>query len=249
MAVMNEFSRERESIKNAPFKVKLQYFWDYYKWHVLIPLVIIIIVSNHIYHVITDPETILNGVFLNSAHLGNEEEFSDLIQNLYETYDVDTEEYNITFNTTLSYSTTDSTYNYTTLQTLMAWSSAGAIDFMCSDKEIMTEFAYKGYFSDLRNLLTEEEIKLYEPYFQYIDQDVVNQIIEASEKMETNFEIDYPDCSAPDTMKEPIPVFIDVSETELKDIYGDDTEKVSFGIITQTEHMDMTLKMLDYLFK
>lgn len=248
MAVMNEFSRERESIKNAPFKVRLQYFWDYYKWHVIIPLVIIIIVSNYIYHMITDPETILNGVFINSSHLDNEEEFSDLIQNLYDTYEVDTEEYNITFNTTISYSTTDTTYNYTSLQTLMAWSSAGVLDFMCADKEVMTDFAYRGYFSDLRNLLSEEEVAMYEPYFQYIDQDVVNQIIEASDKLESTDNIEYPDCSNPDAMKEPIPVFIDVSATDLKNIYDDSTESVSFGIITQTEHLDMTLKMLDYLF-
>lgn len=248
MAVMSEFSKERKNIKNAPFKVKLQYFWDYYKWYVIIPLVIVVALSNYIYHLVTDPDTILNGVMLNCGYLDNDEELNEFLQNLYETYEIDTKEEEITFNTSLTYSITDNTNNYNALQALMAWSSAGVLDFMCADKDTLTELAYKGYFTDLRDVLSEEEIALYEPYFQYIDQDVVNQITEASNNLDNDFTIEYPDCSKPEDMKEPIPVMLDVSASKLMNIYADSTETLSFGFQMNSEHTDMTLKMIDYIF-
>lgn len=249
MAVMSEFKKERENMKDAPFKMKLQYFWDYYKWYVIIPVVIIIALSNYIYHAVTDPETILNGVLLNCGYLETADASTALIQGLYEEYEIDTKEEEITFNTTLTYSSADNADNYSSTQALMAWSSAGVLDFMCADKDAMTELAYKGYFADLRETLTEEEQALYEPYFLYIDQGVIDQINEAYDNMDNTFVPVYPDCTKPEEMKEPIPVMIDVSATELMDIYADSTDTLAYGIVAQSEHKDMVLKMLDYIIE
>ena len=45
MPLMDEFKEERASIKNAPFKKKLRYFWDYYKWHVIITVAAVVIAA------------------------------------------------------------------------------------------------------------------------------------------------------------------------------------------------------------
>jgi len=41
MAVMDEFKEEREALKRGTPKQKLAYFWYYYKWHVIISVMII----------------------------------------------------------------------------------------------------------------------------------------------------------------------------------------------------------------
>ena len=63
MAVMDEFKSERESVKNEPFKKKAAYFWTYYKWFVIIPLIIIIGITSYIYHIVTDTDTVLNVIY------------------------------------------------------------------------------------------------------------------------------------------------------------------------------------------
>lgn len=48
MAVMDEFKEEREALKNGTPKQKLAYFWYYYKWHVIIALVVIIMIVSFV---------------------------------------------------------------------------------------------------------------------------------------------------------------------------------------------------------
>lgn len=48
MAVMDEFKEEREALKNGTPRQKLAYFWYYYKWHVIIALVVIIMIVSFI---------------------------------------------------------------------------------------------------------------------------------------------------------------------------------------------------------
>ena len=48
MAVMDEFKEEREALKNGTPKQKLAYFWYYYKWHVIISLVVIILIVSFV---------------------------------------------------------------------------------------------------------------------------------------------------------------------------------------------------------
>ena len=43
MAVMVEFKEEREALKHGTPKQKFTYFMDYYKWYVIIAVIIIIV--------------------------------------------------------------------------------------------------------------------------------------------------------------------------------------------------------------
>lgn len=49
MAVMDEFKEEREALKRGTPKQKLAYFWYYYKWHVIISVIIIGMLVSFIY--------------------------------------------------------------------------------------------------------------------------------------------------------------------------------------------------------
>ena len=66
MAVMDEFREEREAMKNGTRKQKLEYFWCYYKWHVICTVAAIAIISSFIYEGVTRKDIALYATFLNS---------------------------------------------------------------------------------------------------------------------------------------------------------------------------------------
>ena len=59
MPVMDEFREEREAIKNAGFKEKWEYFWEYYKWYVIGGAAIIILLTIFIRDMVNKKDWIL----------------------------------------------------------------------------------------------------------------------------------------------------------------------------------------------
>lgn len=70
MAVMDEFREEREALKNGTPKEKLQYFWYYYKWHVIIALVVIIMIVSFVQQLRDRKDPAFYAVMLNASLLG-----------------------------------------------------------------------------------------------------------------------------------------------------------------------------------
>ena len=258
MAAMDEFRAEREAIKNGTFKQKAAYFWDYYKWHTIIALLIIIFVTSYVYNLVTATDTILEGVFLNVSNLDNETTPTIFADEFIKEYDIDTKEYDVSLNTNLSYMAAseqpeDATNNamqtnYTTIQVLMAQSGAEMLDFIVGTHGSMQELSYNGYFADLSEILSEEDYALFEPYFLYLDMGVVEKQEEAYDKMEDSSTIPIPLCTEPDTMEKPIPVMIDLSQCEkVTSTYGYDVGTLAFGIITNGPNQENSLKFLKML--
>ena len=69
MAVMDEFKEEREALKNGTPKQKLAYFWYYYKWHVIISVIVIGMIVSFIYQYTNRKDTAFNAVLLNASLL------------------------------------------------------------------------------------------------------------------------------------------------------------------------------------
>ena len=250
MAVMDEFKEEREAVKTKPLKEKLSYFWTYYKWFVIIPLIIVIFVGTLIYQKITAKEPLLHGILLNTNTL--ESDSSALINGFYEEQDIDQKEYEIDINTTLSYypESQNATSNSATLQALMAWNSVGDIDFISGDIKALKDLAYKGYFTDLSDILTEEQFARYESHFLYIDQAVVEQ---RNKAFDTNTEISsipLPDCDKPEEMEDPVPVLLSLTPDDtLAQAYGTDVEAIILGISSNAQNTDMAFTFIEYATK
>ena len=251
MAVMDEFKEEREKIKNGTFKQKAAYFWEYYKWYVIVPVIVIGFIGMTVYQKVTAPETILNGILLNTYNTEADSVSQDMIADFSEKQKIDTEEYAVTLNATMSYDTDDTsgTANYESVQALMAWIAAGSVDFICSDHEAMTDLAYNGYFVDLRDFLSEEQIKKYEPYFLYMDSAVSKELDAAFDNDVDSASISIPDCTKPETMEDPIPVMIDFSNNaKLAEIYTD-SDTLALGIAANAPNKDMILNFLNYIME
>jgi len=250
MAVMDKFKEEREAIKNEPLKKKLSYYWMYYKWFVIIPLIIVIFVGVIIYQKVTTKDALLHGILLNGNALGNDS--SELINGFCKQQNIDQKQYGIDINPTLAYNpeSKNAISTGSVLQTLMAWNAAGNIDFIGGDLEALKDLAYKEYFIDLSDILTEEQFVKYESHILYIDQAIVNQRNEAVNDPAEYSSIPLPDCGKPEEMKEPIPVLLSLTPVDaLTQAYGTDADSIIFGISSSAKNTDMALDFIQYVTK
>lgn len=251
MALMDEFREEREKVRNGTWKQKLAYFWEYYKWYVIVPALIIGFVGSTIYQKVTAPDIILNGVLLNVYSMEADSGTQKVIDEFSKEKNIDTKEYEVTLNTSMHYTADDTsgTANYESVQALMAWTAAGTVDFIGGDHASLTKLAYNGYFVDLRKFLNKDELKKYEPYFLYMDAAVSNTLDNSLENDVDSATVKIPDCTDPNSMKEPIPVMIDLSKNaKFGEIYTN-SDALAVGLAQNAPNKEMLLEFLDFLIE
>lgn len=238
---------KKEFFKNATFKQKIHYFWEYYKVHAFIVILLVVSVPSFIYHRVTDPELILSGIFLNAYDLENETTAKDLGQEFLESEKIDTKKYDVNFNDSLFLSGNDTT-DYEHEQAVWVQCGAGTIDFMISPIEHLMDAAHQQYYADLTTVLTETQIKKYEPYFLYIDGAVVEKKAAAPADAPLD-DIEIPDPAKPEAMEDPIPVFINMAQCEELITIYDDAETLAFSLLINAPDSDLALRFLDYLME
>lgn len=255
---MDEFKAEREYLKkNGTRQEKLEYFWEYYKWHTIVGVVALIIVISSIYNVLTAKDLVMNGILLNCTPTLDSTKQDELILDFMAQQEINTKKNEISLNTSLYYSVYDeedtdysnSELTYTASQIMLVQVASGELDFITGDLETLTSIAYSDFFVDLTTVLTEEQLKLYEPYLYYLDQSVLDLMNEAKDSGEST-KITIPDVDKPETMKTPIPVLIDLSRCEdIKLFYSNmkEDKPVVIGFIVNSKHAELTGKFLDYL--
>lgn len=248
MPVMDEFKKERnEILKNGSWKEKVNYFIYYYKWHVVIVVVLIAVILSIGTSILNHKDYAFYGLFLNSADLDEEDE--QFLTDFISYASINTEEYDTTIDTSL-YISQDS-YDETSMsstQKIMVYTAAGELDVMVSDTESLEQYANNETFYNLYEILTEEQIAKYSPYFYYIDQSVVDEVAQIREENDNEYLPEYPDPSKPEEMETPIPVAIYVSDSQkLNGSYAFRTDTVALGIIGNTKHLDTAIQFIEYL--
>ncbi len=248
MAAMDEFKEERAAIKNAPLKKKIEYFLDYYKWPTIIAIVVIAFVVSYIVHLITAPEILMNGIMINTY---SEEDFiTDLTTGFTDAYGIDSSDYEVSINSTVSYITGEaSAYsNQEAVQLIHTQTGAGILDIMVGDLAAMTEFVGSGFFTDLTTFLTGEQIEKYESNFIYVDQAVLDAIQASYDNMEEDIAIEVTTSTNPDDFEKPIPVFINVTGSEkVMAAYNYEIDAIVLGVPLSCEDIEMTQNYIDYL--
>ena len=164
---------------------------------------------------------------------------------------VDLEEYEMMIDSSLYIST--SSYDETTMtsaQKLMVYTAAKEIDVLISDATAFEQYANNETFYNLYDILSPEQIALYEPYFYYIDQKAVDEKNAAQDANIADYIPTYPDPRQPERMAEPIPVAIYMNNCSIiTDAYSFREEDIPMGIVINTQHLDMALDFLDYSFQ
>ena len=231
MALMDEFKEERESIKDKPLKEKFAYYWYYYKWRVIIPIIIAVIGFNFISTIINKPKIILDGMFINIADFNTLEQLDLYTASFVESQELDPEKYIIAYNpnhtyiseekrATMSETDYDPSANKYAIQNVVAQLGSKSLNFVIGPADSLLELDSNQLFADLSEILTEEQQIAYESCYIYLEDE------------------------------ETIPILLDIGQCkELQEIYGQDNLNLAIGIIADMKEMDMMLKFIDYIMK
>ena len=247
MPVMDEFKEERNSIRQKSLKEKISYFFDYYKWHTVAVVVITIAVVSMIIHLVNRKDCSLYVALLNSMAVSQTE---DYVQRFEEYVGIDREDYEVIFDTSLyiEIGGRDSV-TATSFQKLTVYIAAGDLDVIITDPEIIEYYVDEGIFSDLRQVLSPEQISLYEPYFFYVDQAELDAIQEAEARNET-YEAVSSDPRQPESMSDPVPVgiFLDGCQGLKENVQFFDEEPV-LSVMINSSNVETALKLIDFVMQ
>lgn len=255
MALKDEIKAARKDlVENGTLKEKIAYFFEYYTLHTIIISVILIFAISFIYEQLTKPDILLNGIVLNVFDYENINPVGDMANGFIEHLGVDGKKNEVSFNSSLTYNMGGSAKqdysDYEVSQIILTQCAAGSVDFISSPLSAIENLGYNELFVSLEDVLTEEELERYEPYFLYVDLAVINLKNEAAENDQNPDSIPCPDPTKPEEMKEPIPVFIDVTSSEkMVNIYSYSSDTLAMGVAVNAPNPDRISDFLAYLFE
>ena len=154
MALRDEIRQENTKLKDMPFKKKVEYIWEYYKFHIIgvIAAVVFIAIFIRDWRENRKPMSV-DAILINSdvAYEG-----SDLIKNDYIKYaGVDTTTFNTAIDTSIiiSEGSTDQMTMANT-QKIMALYAAGSLDAVIGPDSVMDGYGAIGACMDLNDVLS-----------------------------------------------------------------------------------------------
>ena len=247
MAWKDTLKNAKEVFKKGTAKEKISYLWYYFKWHFIVLIIIIAMAGDLIYTNITAKEHVLQGMFLNV--LAQQDISAELEQDYLSKYPIDIGTQDIFFDTSLYYTPSmddaNASTSYETIQIITARIIGGQADFIVGDAKTLTYLAYEGYYSELADVLTDEQYEKYKPYFLYYDRTYV-EYLDSLNFDDTN--IIYPDPTRPDLMEDPVPLMVNVSESDiLSDVYLNANNTYGLAVIANGANLENTLKFIDHL--
>ena len=250
MAWKDELNNAKKVFKNGTTKDKVEYIWEYYKLHIVAVVFVVYFIGSMIYNNATAKDYVLQGIFLNT--LAEAETVLEMEQDFIKTYPIDASSEEVFLDASMYYSDDSDAMetSYETIQVLTARVAAGEIDFMVADVATLYDFAYDQYFAELSEVLSEEQLKAYEPYLLYYDKAVLEELSNLDYTGEEFPEIILPDPSKPELMEEPVPVMIDVTSSEkISTLYPVSSKSYAFTFVVNGVHKEKAVEFLDYLMR
>ncbi|MCR4792926.1 MAG: hypothetical protein K5871_09250 [Lachnospiraceae bacterium] len=261
MSTLREEEKKRwEEIKEKPFSYKLEYFWDYYKFHVIGIIVAVIIVVSIVKTIASYRDYALCVIMVNTEAITADEAAIEWASDLEQLLDVDTDKYQVYIDTSIMIGNgINSNIEYAAMQKLTAYLTSATIDVFIADTASYEEYCQNRNLCDLRDIFTEEELEqmagriYYTDAATYADYDDITNIHVAEDQ--AGYTVDHHD---PDSMEDPIPTGIFVSQDSrigtsgiydaLKDFeeYQGHPSEAVMGITRNTTHLDASIEALRY---
>lgn len=158
---------KKTDFKALSKKAKVQYIWDYYKFHILVAICAVAFVVSLIYHYATYKESVLNIIMVNVCDPYRAE--MPGLDDFFEEAGLDTSTEEINVDTSNTYNLEDDAFstNYYSDQTLTLKLSVGGTDIFFAPEQVFSTYGSAGCLMDLSTVLTEEEMEQYADLFLY----------------------------------------------------------------------------------
>lgn len=220
-SLRDEIHLQHQKLNDQPFSKKMEYFWHYYKVHIIVTVFLAFMFGSILHTMITQKETVLSIAYINAFPNIDDEIFIDD----FETYlGLNLKKQQVILDSTY-YIDDESTSPYaaTYSQKFSTNAMAGSLDVVLADTANFDFYGNQGFFQDLSTILSEEDLQKYQERLYYADlpnDDSENQV--------------------------PIGIKIDKANKICQTSSYPNTEAY-FGIVTNTEHIDTALSYLNYL--
>lgn len=232
-----------KTMKDKPPQERWEYFWDYYKWIVIVVALVIFVLIQSIITLANRKDVFFSGELINCLADTDLVEYDD---RLGEHLGFDPEKEEIIFHTDVSFSDGGSGTDVDSFQILLAGIATKSTDFVVGQEKSFLQCAYhtSNMFADLRDCLDAETLAKLEGKLYYVDKAVKDQIDTTTLTMPET-----PDPFNPEVMADPIPVGIDITNCrEFQDTYYPGEDALYLGIVINSTRTDITLEFIDYLF-
>lgn len=246
MTILDYYKKELSKLKDQSPKKRWEYIWEYYKIHLGVILLVIVLLIQGIVTICNKKDTVFTGVLINTTLNADNSSF---MEDLQQELDVGKKE-QISFSTNI-FMTNESADKAVALQSIMSSITIRELDMVAGPEEAFKICAYNAsnMFADLRSYLDQDTLNKLSDKLYYIDGAII-EMLNAPVGTEVDFsQIVYPDPHKPETMEKPIPVGIDVTECHsfMAAYFMPDT-KHYMGMITNTTRPETVLQFIDFLF-
>ena len=215
---------EKKALEGKSFKEKLSYIFYYYKWHMLGLLILAIFVGSFIKSMSEYRDPYLQIAIVNAAQTAD---FDTPIREYELTTDIDKDKEEMRYDSSYVFMTGNGSNGFDVQQVekLFAATSAGMLDLIICDEQSYEWISQMGYFKDLGDVLSKEELTRYGDRIR-----------------EAEVESDLDGTIARELAA------IDVTDSSKLKSWGWFPEgKVYVGLVMESEHIDRAMDFIRYL--
>lgn len=266
MAIQDEIRHQRQRLRGRGVKAYISYYLTYYLWTTIAVICVVVGLLVVLVTMLSRKEQVLGVMFLNASTMSvGTNEYGARLEEGFAAYaGIDTGRQEAVIDTSC-YQTPGlvaDSYDMSTSEKVAVQAAAGMLDCVVADASNFYYYTCSMAFEDLRDVLSEETLTRYEDEIYYVDMADVNawqdEVDSASgaDALMTEEEGKAAELAAqfvrpdPDTMEEPVPVGIIVTDAAQIAGSGVYTDRVAvLGFVQNSEQHENAALFLDYLFE
>lgn len=175
----NEIKNEKKKLSRMTLGQKAEYIFEYYKFPIIVTVVVIILVASILRTVINNKPLGFYAMFLNGSGQEMSVSADELEKRFSEYAGIDGGKEKVVIDTTASFNpNVNSQYTMAQNAKITALFASHDLDAMIIDPGVFTYYALNGAFADLRDVLSEEEFLRYkdENKIYYIDGYIIEKM-------------------------------------------------------------------------
>ena len=167
MNINEEKRHQWQALKGMGFKAHWDYFWDYYKVHVIVAVVLIFGIVTLVRDIVNQKPDAVNVSIINAAGISDA---SSLQAGFAEYENIDTTKYNVAIDSTsaINLKNPDS-YTIAHSERIYSMIAAHDLDVIMADTDVFDNYAKNEMFIDLREYFSEEELNALGDNIFYVD--------------------------------------------------------------------------------
>ncbi|MBQ8748728.1 MAG: hypothetical protein IJZ14_02865 [Oscillospiraceae bacterium] len=247
MTILEHIKKAHANVKNQPKEARWQYFWDYYKWHLVAVILVIALLIQGVVSFTNKKDIVFSGILLNCKIGVNDEAF---LKDFYGYADIDDATQEAAFYSDLMLSDGSSKSDITTVQRIMAGIATKELDFVVGQSTSFRLCAYNTskLFIDLRSFLDQPTLEKLADRLYYIDGAYLEKLsAPVGETVDLSL-TNAPDPTKPELMENPIPVGIDISDREaFQSAYYFPDTVLYLGVVANAPRPELMKQFIQFL--